>query len=59
MRSVSLGEAVINTALLSIYIGARGMALAITVAQTSPTLCASAAASVRDRTSSLERIRET
>ena len=59
MRSMSLGEALINTALLSIYVGTRGTALAIAAAQTSPTLCASAAASVRERTSSLERIRET
>jgi hypothetical protein len=59
MRSPSLGEAVISTTLLSIYVGARGGALAISAAQTSPTLWASAAASVRERTSSLERIRET
>ena len=59
MRSMSLAEAAISTALLSIYVGARGTALAIAAAQTSPTLCASAAASVRERTSSLERMRET
>jgi hypothetical protein len=59
MRSLTLGEALISTALLSIYVGTRGTALAIAAAQTSPTLCASAAASVRERTSSLERMRET
>jgi hypothetical protein len=59
MRSMSLGEALISTALLSIYVGARGTALAIEAAQTSPTLCANAAASVLERTSSLERMRDT
>jgi hypothetical protein len=52
-------EAAITTALLSIYVGARGGALTIAAVQTSPTLWANAAASVRERTSSLERIRET
>ncbi|WP_255325414.1 hypothetical protein [Candidatus Solirubrobacter pratensis] len=33
MRSMRLGEAVISTALLSIYVGARGTALAIAAAQ--------------------------
>jgi hypothetical protein len=33
MRSISLGEAVFSTALLSIYLGARGTALAIAAAQ--------------------------
>ena len=59
MRRMSLGEALLTTTLLSIYVGTRGTALAIAAAQTSPTLCASAAASVRERTSSLERMRET
>jgi hypothetical protein len=44
---ISLGEALISTTLLSIYLGSRCAALAITAAQTSPTLCAHAAASVR------------
>jgi len=33
MQSMRLGEAVISTALLSIYVGARGTALAIAAAQ--------------------------
>jgi hypothetical protein len=33
MRRIDLGEAVISTALLSIYFGARGSAMAIAAAQ--------------------------
>jgi hypothetical protein len=33
MRSLTLGEALISTALLSIYVGTRGTALAIAAAQ--------------------------
>jgi hypothetical protein len=33
MRRIDLGEAVISTALLSIYVGARGSAMAIAAAQ--------------------------
>jgi hypothetical protein len=48
---VSLGEALITTTRLSIYLSSRGTALAIAAAQASPTLWAGAAASVRRRTS--------
>jgi hypothetical protein len=48
---MSLGEALITTTLLSIYLGSRSTALAIAAAQTSPSLCAGAAASLRRRTS--------
>jgi len=58
-RRISLGEALITTALLSIYLGCRGTALAIAAAQTSPLLCVSAAASVRERTSRPQRMRAT
>jgi hypothetical protein len=44
---MSLGEALITTALLSLYLGNSGTALAIAAAQTGPSLCASAAASGR------------
>jgi hypothetical protein len=50
---MSLGEALVTTTLLSIYVGSRGTALAIAAAQTSPSLCAGAAASLRERTSHL------
>ena len=43
-----LGEALITTTLLSIYLGSRGTVLAIAAAQTSPSVCAGAAASVRE-----------
>jgi hypothetical protein len=59
MSRMRLGEALLTTTLLAIYVGTRGGALAIAAVQTSPTLWASAAASVRERTSSLDRIRET
>src|SRR5437588_242796 len=56
-------EALITGTLWTIYVSTRGTALAIETLQravwTSPTRWASAAASVRDRTSSLERMRET
>jgi hypothetical protein len=55
----SMREALIVGTLWTIYVSARGTALAIETVQTSPTRWASAAASVRDRTSSLDRIRET
>jgi hypothetical protein len=48
---MSVGEALITTTLLSIYLSSRGTALAIAAAQTGPSLCAGAAASVRRRTS--------
>ena len=44
---MSLAEALITITLLSVYLGSRGTALAIAAAQTSPSLCAGAAASVR------------
>jgi hypothetical protein len=52
---VSLGEALITTTLLSIYVGSRGTAMAIAAAQTSPARCAGAAAALRGRTSHLAR----
>ena len=52
-------EPLIQATLLSIYVGTTGTAKAIGVLQTSPTRWATAAASVRERTSSLERMRET
>jgi hypothetical protein len=52
-------EALIVGTLWTIYVSARGGALAIETVQTSPTRWASAAASVRERTSSLERMRDT
>jgi hypothetical protein len=55
----TMREPIITATLLSIYLTARGGAKAIEVVQTSPTRWATAAASVRERTSSLERIRET
>jgi hypothetical protein len=58
-RRIRLGEALISTALLSLYLGCRGTALAIAAAQTSPSLCGSAPASVRGRTSRPQRMRAT
>jgi hypothetical protein len=46
---MSVGETLIVTTLLSIYLTSRSTALAIAAAQTSPSACARTAARVRER----------